>query len=325
MARTASAAESPGTIPRFRAAVALGLAGLGTDARELVERARQRYPESTLTRTVFIPTCEAAIAVGRGAPSEAIAALEAATPTEFGTVAGLVPTFLRGEAYLAKRDSEAARREFQKVLDHRGADPFAPVVPLARLGLARAWQMSGDLDKSRKEYDELLQIWKNADTDLPLLQRARAERAALTQLPLDDKVKESRIAQPAAQPGDVIAHYRLVERLGRDNDTTIYRAKDLTLDRDVAVKAAVAGARRQRDGAGAIPARGAHRVARHSPSHLRRSRFGRGERARVPGLRAARRTRRWTPCLQPAHWVPIACWIWRFSWSTASRPCTGAA
>ncbi len=151
VARTASAAESPGTIPRFRAAVALGLAGLGTDARELVERARQRYPESTLTRTVFVPTCEAAIAVGRGAPSEAIAALEAATPTEFGTVAGLVPTFLRGEAYLAKRDSEAARREFQKVLDHRGADPFAPVVPLARLGLARAWQMSGDLDKSRKD------------------------------------------------------------------------------------------------------------------------------------------------------------------------------
>ena len=180
VARTASAAESPGTIPRFRAAVALGLAGLGTDARELVERARQRYPESTLTRTVFIPTCEAAIAVGRGAPSEAIAALEAATPTEFGTVAGLVPTFLRGEAYLAKRDSEAARREFQKVLDHRGADPFAPVVPLARLGLARAWRMSGDLDKSRKEYDELLQIWKDADTDLPLLQRAREERAALS-------------------------------------------------------------------------------------------------------------------------------------------------
>jgi eukaryotic-like serine/threonine-protein kinase len=42
--------------------------------------------------------------------------------------------------------------------------------------------------------------------------------------------------QPATQPGDVIAHYRLVERLGRDNDTTIYRARDLRLDRDVAVK-----------------------------------------------------------------------------------------
>jgi serine/threonine protein kinase/tetratricopeptide (TPR) repeat protein len=177
--RTASAAENPGTIPRFRAAVALGLVGLGTEARELVSGARQRYPESTLTRTVFIPTSDAAIALGRGAPAEAITALEAATPTEFGTVAALVPTFLRGEAYLAKADLEAARREYQKVLDHRGSDPFAPVIPLAHLGLARAWQQSGDVDRSVQVYDALLQIWKNADPDLPLLQRTREERARL--------------------------------------------------------------------------------------------------------------------------------------------------
>jgi tetratricopeptide (TPR) repeat protein len=177
VARTATAAESPGTIPRFRAAVAMGLVGLGSEARELVSRARQQYPESTLTRTVFIPTGEAAIALGKGAPAEAITALEAAAPTEFGTVASLVPTFLRGQSYLAQGNAEAARGEFQKVLDHRGTDPFTPVIPLARLGLARAWQLSGATDKSRHEYDELFQIWKNADPDLPLLQRARAQRA----------------------------------------------------------------------------------------------------------------------------------------------------
>jgi len=33
----------------------------------------------------------------------------------------------------------------------------------------------------------------------------------------------------AAEPGDTIAHYRLLERLGRDKDTTIYRARDLRL------------------------------------------------------------------------------------------------
>jgi serine/threonine protein kinase len=38
------------------------------------------------------------------------------------------------------------------------------------------------------------------------------------------------------EPGDVISHYRLLERIGRDHDTTIYRARDLTLERDVAVK-----------------------------------------------------------------------------------------
>jgi tetratricopeptide (TPR) repeat protein len=38
------------------------------------------------------------------------------------------------------------------------------------------------------------------------------------------------------QPGELIAHYRLTARIGRDHNTVIYRARDLKLDRDVAVK-----------------------------------------------------------------------------------------
>ena len=179
VARTATAADSPGTVPRFRAAVALGLVGLSGEARELVARARQHYPESTFVRTVLVPAGEAAIALGRNAPAEALAALEPAAATELGTVAGLVPIYLRGEAYLARREPGAARREYQKVLDHRGADPFAPVVPLAHLGLARAWALDGNAEQSRREYDALFDVWKGADADLPLLVRARAESARL--------------------------------------------------------------------------------------------------------------------------------------------------
>ena len=180
VAKTATAAESPGTIPRFRAAIALGLVGLGGEARELVSRAKQDYPESTLTRLVLIPAAEAAIALGRGAPAEAIAALAAAGPAEFGTVAGLAPTLLRGDAYLAAGNPTAARDEYQRVLDHRGTDPFAPMIPLAHLGLARAWAALGDTGKSSREYDQLFAIWKDADADLPILLRARAERERLT-------------------------------------------------------------------------------------------------------------------------------------------------
>ncbi len=180
VAKTATAAESPGTIPRFRAAIALGIVGLGGEARELVSRAKQDYPESTLTRLVFVPSAEAAIALGRGAPAEAIAALATAGPAEFGTVAGLAPTLLRGDAYLAAGDARSARAEYQRVLDHRGTDPFAPMIPLAHLGLARAWAALGDVAKSTHEYDQLLAIWKDADPDLPVLLRARAERDRLT-------------------------------------------------------------------------------------------------------------------------------------------------
>jgi len=180
VAKTATAAESPGTIPRFRAAIALGIVGLAGEARELVSRAKQDYPESTLTRLVFVPSAEAAIALGRGAPAEAIAALATAGPAEFGTVAGLAPTLLRGDAYLAAGDARSARAEYQRVLDHRGTDPFAPMIPLAHLGLARAWAALGDVAKSTHEYDQLLAIWKDADPDLPVLLRARAERDRLT-------------------------------------------------------------------------------------------------------------------------------------------------
>jgi tetratricopeptide (TPR) repeat protein len=180
VAKTASAAESPGTIPRFRAAIALGLVGLGNDARELVTRAKQDYPDSTLTKLVFVPAVEAAMALGRGVPKEAITALAGAGPAEFGTVAGLAPTLLRGDAYLAAGDAKAARAQYQLVLDHRGTDPFAPMIPLAHLGLARASLALGDVDRSRREYDELLQIWKNADPELPMLLRARAEHDRLT-------------------------------------------------------------------------------------------------------------------------------------------------
>ena len=36
--------------------------------------------------------------------------------------------------------------------------------------------------------------------------------------------------------GHVISHYRLLEQIGRDHDAVIYRARDIRLDRDVAIK-----------------------------------------------------------------------------------------
>jgi tetratricopeptide (TPR) repeat protein len=179
VSRVAGPAEGPGSVPRFRLGAALGLAGLMSQARAIVAPAERRYPASTLVRTVLSPTVEAAIALQRRQPDDAIAALEGARASETGTVAGLVPVYLRGEAYLAKRDTAAARREYQRILDRRGADPFEPVVALAHLGIARAWAVEGDDAKSRAAYEQLFEVWSNADADLPILQRARAEYARL--------------------------------------------------------------------------------------------------------------------------------------------------
>ena len=172
-------ADSPGTVPRFRAAAAYARAGLTADARAVTAAAETRYPESTFVRTVLVPTTRAAIALQQSRPDEAIEALRAAIPTETGTVAGLVPSYLRGEAYLQKRAAAGAVVEFEKVLAHRGVDPFSPVVPLAQLGIARAKAQSGDGDGSRRAYDALLTIWEQADPDLAFLRAARDERRKL--------------------------------------------------------------------------------------------------------------------------------------------------
>ena len=102
-ARSDAETESPGTVPRFRAAAAFGLAGMVEEAQSLVNDADRRYPDSTFVHTVLLPTTRAAIALFRGRAADAIAALHNATSTELGTVAGLVPFYLRGEAHLLKR------------------------------------------------------------------------------------------------------------------------------------------------------------------------------------------------------------------------------
>ena len=171
--------DGPATIPRFRAPAALALAGLSADALSPVRRAEQRYPEATFVRTVLGPVTRAAIALRQRRPDEAIEALRQGSQTELGTVAGLVPVYLRAEALMQKRATTDAIREYQRILEHRGVDPFAPIVPLAHLGLARAHARAGDRAASRRAYEDLLAIWKNADADFAPLAAARAEHARL--------------------------------------------------------------------------------------------------------------------------------------------------
>jgi hypothetical protein len=46
-------------------------------------------------------------------------------------------------------------------------------------GLARAWALAGDKEKSRTAYQDFLGFWKNADPDIPVLKEAKAEYAKL--------------------------------------------------------------------------------------------------------------------------------------------------
>ena len=66
-----------------------------------------------------------------------------------------------------------------------GRDPVCglvvedPVDALARLQRARALSASGDLPRARAGYEDFLALWKQADSDAPLLKQAQAEAAKL--------------------------------------------------------------------------------------------------------------------------------------------------
>jgi len=54
-----------------------------------------------------------------------------------------------------------------------------PNYPLVHFHLAQAYQQKGQTDRARSEYRQFLQVWKNADPDIPILKEAKAEYAKL--------------------------------------------------------------------------------------------------------------------------------------------------
>ena len=127
----------------------------------------------------FLPTLRAAVALEHKDPSGAIELLKPAARLDFGGGAGWYQIYLRGEAYLASRDGNSAAAEFQKIVDHRGEVGADPLGALARLGLARADALQGNSAKAKAEYQDFLTLWKDADSDIPILKEAKAEYAKL--------------------------------------------------------------------------------------------------------------------------------------------------
>jgi eukaryotic-like serine/threonine-protein kinase len=139
------------------------------------QQAKENLP--TLLKYYQIPLVIAAISMQESRPLDAVAALEAARPYE---LSGFDVLKARGEAYLLANQPKAAAVEFQKIVDHYGIDVISPEIPLAHLGLARAYAMAGDSAAGRSEYEKFFALWKDADLDVPELIAARGEYARLS-------------------------------------------------------------------------------------------------------------------------------------------------
>jgi len=172
--------RNPSYDPRLRAALVLGITGSGLEAEGIANEVASANPEHTLINSVLVPIVRAAVELGRQLPARAIEHLENVAQYELGFIAALIPVYLRARSYLMLRSAARAAGEFQRLLDHRGTDPFSPFHAAASVGLARALALAGDAEGSRGVYEQFLGRWGRADADVPILREAREECARLS-------------------------------------------------------------------------------------------------------------------------------------------------
>ena len=178
------------------AAFAYAMAGDRTRAESLAQDLNKRYPLETQMHTLWLPAIEAQLALNRKDATSALDSLQSAVPpTEYGMTNSstapscLFPTYIRGEAYLAAGQSKEAATEFQKIIDHSGIVWNCWTGALAHLGVARANALQSrksqgsDADAARVRalaaYKDFLNLWKDADLDIPILRQAKVEYAKL--------------------------------------------------------------------------------------------------------------------------------------------------
>ena len=97
----------------------------------------------------------------------------------------LYSVYVRGEAYLAAGQADAAAGEFQKILAHSGIVWNCWTGALAHLGVTRATALRAKTSQGKDAheargralaaYKDFLTLWKDADPDIPILKQAKAE------------------------------------------------------------------------------------------------------------------------------------------------------
>jgi serine/threonine protein kinase/tetratricopeptide (TPR) repeat protein len=172
---------------QYAVGLALALSGDPSRSAALAGDLEKRFPEDTFVKFTYAPVLRALAELLQGKPAVAMERLEIAHRYELAVdgldfnfyLGGLHSAYVRGEAYLAARRYVEAAAEFQKILDHRGIVGLDPIGALAHLQLGRTYALSGDTTKAKAAYEAFLSLWKNADADVPILKRAKAEYTRL--------------------------------------------------------------------------------------------------------------------------------------------------
>jgi predicted Zn-dependent protease len=147
---------------------------LGQSYRKVQLKRDPRH--SVLRDQVDLPLVEAALSIYQ---DEAVEAVKLMEPSQVYELKDYIIPFVRGRAFLDAKMPERAVSEYLAITENPGIDPLSPMYPLGYLGLARAYNQQGKRTESRAAYQRFPDLWKDADANVPVLQQARQEYAAL--------------------------------------------------------------------------------------------------------------------------------------------------
>jgi eukaryotic-like serine/threonine-protein kinase len=176
--------QSIATVPD--ATLALALCGETGPALKDIEHAASQAPTNTLYTEVYLPEVKAAAALAQHKPDQVAGLLTSVSPYQLASKAAQ----LLGQASLDMKNPQQAVTDFAPGIrfhnlplgEGAAGGAQAPNYTLCLFGTARA-QAQFDKAAATKSYQQLLDIWKNADPDFIPAQEARREFAALTARP----------------------------------------------------------------------------------------------------------------------------------------------
>ena len=185
----AALARSNGRDVEYASALGFALSGDTSRSQSLADDLERRFPQDTFVTFTYVPTLRALSVPLDGRSTVAVDRLQLARRYELAVtglnfnhtyLGGLHSAYVRGEALLAGHEPAKAAVEFQKILDHRGLVGADPIGALAHVQLGRALASSGDVTRAKAAYQDFLTLWKDADSDVPILRQAKSEYLQLT-------------------------------------------------------------------------------------------------------------------------------------------------
>ena len=175
---------APGQTLRRRLLGTLALARTGRveQARQAADALRRDFPSNTIVQKYGLPLIDGAVKLQSGDAAGAVALMKVSLNHDLAYTAifqPLYPAYIRGLAYLQAGAASAAAAEFQKVVLRRGLVGRGVIGPLARLQFARAQAAMGDTAAAIDSYEAFLDLWRDADADIPVYIAAKTEYETL--------------------------------------------------------------------------------------------------------------------------------------------------